>query len=125
VHHYEIFDCVRSSDAINGVHMQLLCFALHQCQSQYPRLATYVLLPLKYEDEYSVAEIVIFGGSFNTSCKFGAPDAAQIDSRNMYKVSITIEMADEEPAYTFSEWEEDSMIIPRSGGDATILPNGV
>jgi hypothetical protein len=50
---------------------------------------------------------------------------SSLASRASFRIRITwTRAADGEWRYTFGDWVREDMLVARSGGDATLLPNG-
>ncbi|KAG0600303.1 hypothetical protein M758_11G023100 [Ceratodon purpureus] len=75
----------------------------------YPSGGSSVMLPLKWEDGYASAEVVICGGATNTS------NAYALGSTSCGRMKVT------DPA---PEWIMEDMPIPRIMGEMVMLPDG-
>ncbi|EFJ44399.1 glyoxal or galactose oxidase [Volvox carteri f. nagariensis] len=81
----------------------------------YPFSGSAVLLPLRPEDNYQVAEIVVFGGQWSK----GWVNTTAVDLSMRLKIKIL-----EDSAYEIGEWQMERMPLPRVSGSAVLLPNG-
>ncbi|GIL87067.1 hypothetical protein Vretimale_14230 [Volvox reticuliferus] len=81
----------------------------------YPFSGSAVLLPLRPEDNYQLAEIVIFGGQWSK----GWVNTTAVDLSMRLKIKVL-----ENGSYDIGEWQMERMPLPRVSGSAVLLPNG-
>ncbi|KXZ52550.1 hypothetical protein GPECTOR_9g594 [Gonium pectorale] len=84
-------------------------------QTSYPFSATAAMLPLRASNNYSVVEIMIFGGQWS----WGWINSTAVHLSMRLKINIR-----PNGTYEVGSWAAESMPSPRVSGSSVLLPNG-